>query len=221
MYIVLFIFAMISFICSFIPIVGIAGTVTFAIVSIILSLVSLKKSDSEISKKQKEASIISLVITIAAIIICVVVNIIAVKYSIDFIKSFTELGENLGKDYISTIENLEQHSIGEQISLDDGNFKITVNDVLTDGDLFIVNVMLESINENKNISLYDFYLYNLNNGEIYYPKYEVGGDFAVKEEIASGKSKQKNIKFKIENYSSNEELYLVFSNGDNKIKIKI
>ncbi len=70
------IFTILTFVCSFTPILGIPFVLFFGIVAIILAIITRKKHKS--NNEKEEVSIISLIIVSISVIICIIVNVLSI-----------------------------------------------------------------------------------------------------------------------------------------------
>lgn len=217
MYIAALVGSIAAFVCSFTPLLGIPFTLVFSITSIVFSILVFKKSDE---KERKDASIIALIIAIIAIIICIGVNILSCKFIIEGIKYLDNYSVDYENYYEQKFNEYKEYSINDEIKIGD-SYIITLNDFSKDGNDYYADITLESLKDyNDYISIYDFCIYNLEEEDVLYSTYSsdtcdfIGGVF--------DEGEKKNILLKFDSYFENDDnLYLVYINDENGVKIKL
>lgn len=209
MSIIILILAISSFIFSFIPVIGCMISIICAIIAIILALIMMmKKSD----KSKKEVSIISLIVSIISIIICIISNLLYGTMEISNLKEVASVYNEVLDSYTTFDKN-------EKVEIEDG-VNLTVNKIHIVDNECIVNISITSSKEDYKLSIYDFYIYDSQNNETYFPKYCIDEDYISSGVLEKNGTKSGNIKFEIENEFNKDNLYLMFRNNKG-LKLKL
>lgn len=195
------ILAIISFIMSFLPNFGMYIALICSGVAIVLSIVNIKKIKE--NNKNKEIYIISIVIAIFAIIFGIVL----------FCISSRKTANNTNEK----VANYEEYNLSDDIELGNGLNILLVN--FTSGEnIFRANIDVKSSIDGAKISIYDFFLMDLDNNKEYFPLYNEGNASIIN--LNSGEKTNLNIYFSVKEKVL-KNTYLMYKNGDIKVKVKI
>ena len=178
-----FILAILSFISSFIPYFGYIIAIIIAIVAIILSKVKLKRKNENI---KGEIYIISIVVSIVAIILSIIIGVF----------TFINYNENTNNNSMfsnSVIANYNSYNIGNDINVNN-QVQIKINSINKENNKYIANITFKALDENVNISTYDFFIYDEENNKTYFPTYN---DDFISLKISKEESVTQNISFDI------------------------
>ncbi len=203
------ILAIISFIFSFIPLFGIAITFIGALFCIVFIMLLLKDKQNV---KKKEVAVISTIVIVVAISVSTLVN-------IEFFNMNLKNGNNINNSYKYELDNYNEYKLGKSIEIED-KVNLKVNNKIIDGNICDVNMDIIVNKADVKLSLYNFYIYDSLNNEIYYPKYTVGNNSLKLNSLVENEINNGNIRFEFKDNFSKENLYLIYeNNGGKKIKI--
>ena len=107
----------------------------------------------------------------------------------------------------------------EKVEIED-NVTLTVNKIDILENECIVNISIVSSKENYKLSIYDFYIYDSQNNETYFPKYCIDNGYISSGILEKNQTKLGSIKFEIQNEFNKDNLYLMFKN-DKGLKLKL
>lgn len=178
-----FILAILSFISSFIPYFGYIIAIIIAIVAIILSKVKLKRKNENI---KGEIYIISIVVSIVAIILSIIIGVF----------TFINYNENTNNNSMfsnSVIANYNSYNIGNDINVNN-QVQIKINSINKENNKYVANITFKALAESVNISTYDFFIYDEENNNTYFPAYN---DDFISLKISKDESITQNISFDI------------------------
>lgn len=203
------ILAIISFIFSFIPLFGIAITFIGALFCIVFIILLLKDKQNV---KKKEVAVISTIVIVVAISVATLVN-------IEFFNMNLKNGNNINNNYKYVLDNYNEYKLGENIEIED-KVNLKVNNKTIDGNICNVNMDIIVYKNDVKLSLYNFYIYDSLNNEIYYPKYNADNNSLKLNRLVENETNNGNIRFEFKDNFSKENLYLIYeNNGGKKIKI--
>ena len=200
-----FILAILSFISSFIPYFGYIIAIIIAIVAIILSKVKLKRKNENI---KGEIYIISIVVSIVAIILSIIIGVF----------TFINYNENTNNNSMfsnSVIANYNSYNIGNDINVNN-QVQIKINSINKENNKYVANITFKALDENVNISTYDFFIYDEENNKTYFPTYN---DDFISLKISKEESVTQNISFDISDEIN--KTFLVYRYDLYGVKIQI
>ena len=200
-----FILAILSFISSFIPYFGYIIAIIIAIIAIILSKVKLKRKNENI---KGEIYIISIVVSIVAIILSIIIGVF----------TFINYNENTNNNSMfsnSVIANYNSYNIGNDINVNN-QVQIKINSINKENNKYIANITFKALDENVNISTYDFFIYDEENNKTYFPTYN---DDFISLKISKDESVTQNISFDISDEIN--KAFLVYRYDLYGVKIQI
>ncbi len=201
--------AIIAFVCAGVPLFGLPISLFFGGFAFIDGL---KKS-----KEQSKTAVISIVISIAAFILLIVVNISFLIYEIE--EGAFSLDDKQDVDYEMSIRDYPCFEKGEDIIIDE-DYYLKVVDVYNDETEYYVSLEVEGLNDYAYYSMYDFAIYDPFNEELYYPTYlDVQDNFSFGK-LQEGQKQTSLIKYD-EKVVLGDELYLVYVDDENGVKIKL
>lgn len=178
-----FILAILSFISSFIPYFGYIIAIIIAIIAIILSKINLKNKNDY---KKGEIYIISIVVSIISIILSVIVGVLTF---INYNKSVN----NNSMFSNSVISSYNSYSVGNDINVNN-QVQMKINNINKENNKYIANITFKALDENVNISTYDFFIYDEENNKTYFPTYN---DDFISLKISKDETITKDISFDI------------------------
>ncbi len=203
------ILAIIAFVCAGIPVLGIPISLIFGIIAFITAF---KKRD-----EQSKIAIISIVISIATFIVLIVTNISFLIYEIK--EGVFSSDDKYDVDYKMNIEDYPCYEKGEDVVIDE-DYYLKVVDVYNDDTEYYVSLEIEGLNDYAYYSMYDFAIFDPFNEELYYPTYlDVQDNFSFGG-LDEGQKETSLIKYD-EKVVLGEELYLVYVDDENGVKIKL
>lgn len=214
MYIAALVGSIAAFVCALTPLLGIPFTLVFSITAIVFSILALKKHDT---KEKKDAAIISLIISIIAIIVCIIINIFSAKTIVKIIDYYN--GEYVDNDnyYVQKFENYTEYNLDDEILLG-YNFILKVNNFSKDGNVYYIDASIEALNDSY-ISIYDFGIYSADEQDFVYSSYYSNSNY-TSGFLDEGEKKDIILKFEGE-FDDNSELYLMYMDDEDGVKIKL
>lgn len=214
MNIAILIFTFLIFICSFIPFFGMPFIILFSLVILISYLLTLKRKN--IKKEQKDVFAISLVVVIVSIVLNIVINCIFAKDIEDIINKKIDYSSY----YEQKFNDYKVNLIGDEINID-GELLIKVIDHTNDGNEHYIKLNVEAISKDTYYSAYDFILYDKAKNEIYYPSYYEGETNFMSGIINNEEIKSSTLKYEINDDSTQDNLYLIYVDDENGVKIEL
>ena len=186
------------------------ATIFIGICTIILASIYEKKQQQDVKeKKKKDIPIIAVIISIMAMVISVV----------NFGLSIENEQEPI--DLLQTrVNSFESFSMIDEVTIDN-MIKILVKDVNNDGNKYLITLEITGLAENIKISLNDFFIYNEVNKEIVFAKDSVMDNITFYSNVQKNEIKEDTLIFELDNVENTEELFLVYKNNVNSVKIKL
>lgn len=186
------------------------ATIFIGICTIILASIYEKKQQQDIKeKKKKDIPIIAVIISIMAMVISVV----------NFGLSVENDQEPI--DLLQTrVNSFESFSMADEITVDN-MIKILVKDVNNDGNKYLITLEITGLAENIKVSLNDFFIYNEVNKEIAFAKDSVMNNITFYSNVQKNEIKEDTLIFELDSVENVEEIFLVYKNNVNSVKIKI
>lgn len=186
------------------------ATIFIGICTIILASIYEKKQQQDVKeKKKKDIPIIAVIISIMAMVISVV----------NFGLSIENEQEPI--DLLQTrVNSFESFSMIDEVTVDN-MIKILVKDVNNDGNKYLITLEITGLAENIKVSLNDFFLYNEVNKEIVFAKDSVMDNITFYSNVKKNEIKEDTLIFELDNVENTEELFLVYKNNVNSVKIKL
>ncbi|MBQ8379506.1 MAG: hypothetical protein IJX34_01680 [Clostridia bacterium] len=186
------------------------ATIFIGVCTIILASIYEKKQQQDIKeKKKKDIPIIAVIISIMAMVISVV----------NFGLSVENDQEPI--DLLQTrVNSFESFSMADEITVDN-MIKILVKDVNNDGNKYLITLEITGLAENIKVSLNDFFIYNEVNKEIVFAKDSVMDNITFYSNVQKNEIKEDTLIFELDNVENTEELFLVYKNNVNSVKIKL
>lgn len=186
------------------------ATIFIGICTIILASIYEKKQQQDVKeKKKKDIPIIAVIISIMAMVISVV----------NFGLSIENEQEPI--DLLQTrVNSFESFSMIDEVTVDN-MIKILVKDVNNDGNKYLITLEITGLAENIKISLNDFFIYNEVNKEIVFAKDSVMDNITFYSNVQKNEIKEDTLIFELDNVENTEELFLVYKNNVNSVKIKL
>lgn len=216
MYIAALIGSISAFVCAFVPLLGIPFTLVFSITAIVFSILVFKKGGL---KERKDASIISLIISIIAILICLIINILSINVIRDIIEDFKyENSIDYDSYYEQKFGDYKEYNLDDKL-ISDNEVIISVEDYYNDGNEYYASLNVESLQDDNYVSVYDFIIYDEKNNEYYYTSST--GQATISKFLDEGESIELFLKFELDDEEEYDNLYLIFMDYENGIKIKI
>lgn len=205
------ILSIICFILAFMPFFRtMLVTIFVGISTIILAIVYGKKQENDSKEKnKKEIPTIAIMISIMAIIISVV--------NFGMSMEFDEEPIDLLQIRINSFEN---YSMTDE-AIVNNKIKIAVKDISFDGNKCLANIKITGLAEDIKISLNDFFIYNENNKEISFADDSGENVITYYSKIAKDEILEDTLIFELENIENLEEIYLVYKDDVNSVKIKL
>ena len=186
------------------------ATIFIGICTIILASIYEKKQQQDVKeKKKKDIPIIAIIISIMAMVI----NVVNFGLSIE--------NEQEPIDLLQTrVNSFESFSMIDEVTVDN-MIKILVKDVNNDGNKYLITLEITGLAENIKISLNDFFIYNEVNKEIVFAKDSVMDNITFYSNVQKNEIKEDTLIFELDNVENTEELFLVYKNNVNSVKIKL
>lgn len=186
------------------------ATIFIGICTIILASIYEKKQQQDVKeKKKKDIPIIAVIISIMAMVI----NVVNFGLSIE--------NEQEPIDLLQTrVNSFESFSMIDEVTVDN-MIKILVKDVNNDGNKYLITLEITGLAENIKISLNDFFIYNEVNKEIVFAKDSVMDNITFYSNVQKNEIKEDTLIFELDNVENTEELFLVYKNNVNSVKIKL
>lgn len=186
------------------------ATIFIGICTIILASIYEKKQQQDVKeKKKKDIPIIAVIISIMAMVI----NVVNFGLSIE--------NEQEPIDLLQTrVNSFESFSMIDEVTIDN-MIKILVKDVNNDGNKYLITLEITGLAENIKISLNDFFIYNEVNKEIVFAKDSVMDNITFYSNVQKNEIKEDTLIFELDNVENTEELFLVYKNNVNSVKIKL
>lgn len=186
------------------------ATIFIGVCTIILASIYEKKQQQDVKeKKKKDIPIIAVIISIMAMVISVV----------NFGLSVENDQEPI--DLLQTrINSFESFSMADEITVDN-MIKILVKDVNNDGNKYLITLEITGLAENIKVSLNDFFIYNEVNKEIVFAKDSVMDNITFYSNVQKNEIKEDTLIFELDSVENVEEIFLVYKNNVNSVKIKI
>lgn len=186
------------------------ATIFIGICTIILASIYEKKQQQDVKeKKKKDIPIIAVIISIMAMVI----NVVNFGLSIE--------NEQEPIDLLQTrVNSFESFSMIDEVTIDN-MIKILVKDVNNDGNKYLITLEITGLAENIKISLNDFFIYNEVNKEIVFAKDSVMDNITFYSNVKKNEIKEDTLIFELDNVENTEELFLVYKNNVNSVKIKL
>lgn len=186
------------------------ATIFIGICTIILASIYEKKQQQDVKeKKKKDIPIIAVIISIMAMVISVV----------NFGLSIENEQEPI--DLLQTrVNSFESFSMIDEVTVDN-MIKILVKDVNNDGNKYLITLEITGLAENIKVSLNDFFIYNEVNKEIVFAKDSVMDNITFYSNVQKNEIKEDTLIFELDNVENTEELFLVYKNNVNSVKIKL
>lgn len=186
------------------------ATIFIGICTIILASIYEKKQQQDVKeKKKKDIPIIAVIISIMAMVISVV----------NFGLSIENEQEPI--DLLQTrVNSFESFSMIDEVTIDN-MIKILVKDVNNDGNKYLITLEITGLAENIKVSLDDFFIYNEVNKEIVFAKDSVMDNITFYSNVQKNEIKEDTLIFELDNVENTEELFLVYKNNVNSVKIKL
>lgn len=211
------VFAILSFICSFIPLFGIPFAIIFIIVSLFLAIKIFRKKDME--KEQKDVAIISVIIIIISVIICIIVNILSINKILRILRNVSDTDIDYNTYYEQKFNGYKIYTANKEVKIGD-RLILNVTEHTNDGDEHYISLELKSLKDDVYYSAYDFILYDEVNDCIYYPKYYSDNMNFMSGILDKEKDELSTLKYKIasENIGA---LYLIYIDDENGVKIAL
>ena len=202
------ILSIICFMLAFLPFLWtMIATIFIGVCTIILAII-YKKRQAKV-KRKKEISIIAIIISIMAIVISIV----------NFIMSL-----NFDEEPISVLQtrinSFENYSMTDEISVDN-MIKILIKDISFDTDKCLVKIKATGLNNDIKLSINDFFIYNDASKEISFAKDSVNNIITFYSDIQLDEVLEDTLIFELKNVETAEQLYLVYKNDVNSVKIKL
>lgn len=217
MYIAALIGSICSFICSFVPLFGIPFSIVFSVTGIVFSILVLKKANE---KERKDASIIALIISILAIIICIFVNIMSMKFIIGVFRNFPVLNPiDYESYYEEKFENYTNQDKNDNILLTD-KIVLKINNITKDKNKYSIGITVQALDDDTYFSIYNFGLYDSKKEQILYALPTVINNKFISGALQEGESKDITLEFKLSSKNT-EQLYLIYMNSEDGVKIKL
>lgn len=205
------ILSIICFILALLPFFKtMVATIFIGICTIILASIYEKKQQQDVSeKKKKDIPIIAIIISIMAIVISVVNFGLSVETDQEPI------------DLLQTrVNSFKSFSMTDEVTVDN-MIKILVKDVNSDGNKYLITLDVTGLAENIKVSLNDFFIYNEVNKEIVFAKDSVMNNITFYSNVQKNETKEDTLIFELNNIENVEELFLVYKNNVNSVKIKL
>ena len=186
------------------------ATIFIGICTIILASIYEKKQQQDVKeKKKKDIPIIAVIISIMAMVI----NVVNFGLSIE--------NEQEPIDLLQTrVNSFESFSMIDEVTIDN-MIKILVKDVNNDANKYLITLEITGLAENIKISLNDFFIYNEVNKEIVFAKDSVMDNITFYSNVKKNEIKEDTLIFELDNVENTEELFLVYKNNVNSVKIKL
>lgn len=186
------------------------ATIFIGICTIILASIYEKKQQQDVKeKKKKDIPIIAVIISIMAMVI----NVVNFGLSIE--------NEQEPIDLLQTrVNSFESFSMIDEVTIDN-MIKILVKDVNNDGNKYLITLEITGMAENIKVSLNDFFIYNEVNKEIVFAKDSVMDNITFYSNVQKNEIKEDTLIFELDNVENTEELFLVYKNNVNSVKIKL
>ena len=186
------------------------ATIFIGICTIILASIYEKKQQQDVKeKKKKDIPIIAVIISIMAMVI----NVVNFGLSIE--------NEQEPIDLLQTrVNSFESFSMIDEVTVDN-MIKILVKDVNNDGNKYLITLEITGLAENIKVSLNDFFIYNEVNKEIVFAKDSVMDNITFYSNVQKNEIKEDTLIFELDNVENTEELFLVYKNNVNSVKIKL
>lgn len=186
------------------------ATIFIGICTIILASIYEKKQQQDVKeKKKKDIPIIAVIISIMAMVI----NVVNFGLSIE--------NEQEPIDLLQTrVNSFESFSMIDEVTIDN-MIKILVKDVNNDGNKYLITLEITGLAENIKVSLDDFFIYNEVNKEIVFAKDSVMDNITFYSNVQKNEIKEDTLIFELDNVENTEELFLVYKNNVNSVKIKL
>lgn len=186
------------------------ATIFIGICTIILASIYEKKQQQDVKeKKKKDIPIIAVIISIMAMVI----NVVNFGLSIE--------NEQEPIDLLQTrVNSFESFSMIDEVTIDN-MIKILVKDVNNDGNKYLITLEITGLAENIKVSLNDFFIYNEVNKEIVFAKDSVMDNITFYSNVQKNEIKEDTLIFELDNVENTEELFLVYKNNVNSVKIKL
>ena len=186
------------------------ATIFIGICTIILASIYEKKQQQDVKeKKKKDIPIIAVIISIMAMVI----NVVNFGLSIE--------NEQEPIDLLQTrVNSFESFSMIDEVTIDN-MIKILVKDVNNDGNKYLITLEITGLAENIKVSLNDFFIYNEVNKEIVFAKDSVMDNITFYSNVKKNEIKEDTLIFELDNVENTEELFLVYKNNVNSVKIKL
>lgn len=216
MYIAALIGSISAFVCSFIPLFGIPFTIVFSITSIVFSVLILKREEK---KERKDASIISFIISIIAIIICIAINIASINFIVKVFNNYDNISIDYNNYYDTKFKNYLLFDKTDN-NIENSKWRMKINSSSFDGDYCYVEIEVESLQDKNNLNIYDFGIYGRNDNDFIYGSSSKINDYFIGDNLDKGDTKKIMFKFNISDLD-NDELYFVYVNDENGVKIRI
>ena len=217
MYIISLICSILAFVCSFVPLFGIPFSLIASIIAIILSIIIFKKEDT---KEKKDASIIALVVSIIAIIICIVINILSAKFISNIFNNILSSSDiNYNEYYDEKFKDYKEYSSEDNIVIKD-SLVLNIDELTNNSNEYSVKINVSSLENNTYFSIYNFGLFNLSTNEFVYSSSSIEDNNFISGFLDEGEEKSILLKYNINN-DSNDEIYLVFVDNENGVKITL
>lgn len=205
------IMSIISFIIAFMPFFKtMLITIFLSVCTIILAVVYSKKQKVDAKEKnKKEIPTIAIMISVMAIFISLI------NFNIT-----TEFGDEPIDLLQSKIQSFQEYDLkGEAIV--ENKIKFSVKDVSFDGNKCLVNIEIVGIGEETKVSLSDFFIYNSVTEEISFASDSAENNVSYYSKISKDEKISDTLIFELKKAENLEELYLVYKDDDNSVKIKI
>lgn len=217
MYIISLICSILAFVCSFVPLFGIPFSLIASIIAIILSIIIFKKEDT---KEKKDASIIALVVSIIAIIICIVINVLSAKFISNIFNNILSSSDiNYNEYYDEKFKDYKEYSSEDNIVIKD-SLVLNIDELTNNSNEYSVKINVSSLENNTYFSIYNFGLFNLSANEFVYSSSSIEDNNFISGFLDEGEEKSILLKYNINN-DSNDEIYLVFVDNENGVKIAL
>jgi len=194
------IFSITAFVCAFIPIYGMIISILLSIFAVVFAIITSKDN------KFKEGSVIAVTISIFTIVVCIAVNVI-------YFSNNSKNNKNANSDRIQLFTTFESST--EKIDI--GNLYLSVKNIETFEDKVNVEVEISAI-EDTTFSIFDFALSDGTVNNFVVASYSIDLESV---EYSMAKNETKTIKLTFGHKLFDGENFIVFTNGENGVKIRI
>lgn len=203
------ILSIISFILAFMPFFKtLIASIFIAVCTIILAFIYNKKIKETKTRKQTEIAAIAVIISVIAIIGGIINFTLSLEY------------DNAPADFMEMrIKSFDEYDATNEVTVE-GKLKISVKNVSFDGNDCLIDLKLIGLTH-MDVSKTDFYVYNAKNSEIVFASDSINNNISYSSVIEKDEVLEDVLKFKLESVQNVDELYLIYKDNDNSVKIKI